>query len=91
VLAGDGTVGAEAHPVSTGNLVVFGPGDSFTFTAGTSALELYLLGGQPIREPVAQYGPFVMNTRAELQQAFDDFQAGRLGTVPPDGLRPYRG
>ena len=91
VLAGDGTVGAEAHPVSTGNLVVFGPGDSFTFTAGTSALELYLLGGQPIREPVAQYGPFVMNTRAELQQAFDDFQAGRLGTVPADGLRPFRG
>ena len=91
VLAGDGTVGAESHPVSTGNLVVFGPGDSFTFTAGNSALELYLLGGQPIREPVAQYGPFVMNTRAELQQAFDDFQAGRLGTVPPDGLRPYRG
>ena len=53
VLAGDGTVGAEAHPVSTGNLVVFGPGDSFTFTAGTSTLELYLLVGHQIREQVA--------------------------------------
>jgi hypothetical protein len=49
---------------------------------GTGALELYLLGGRPIREPVAHYGPFVMNTREELIQAFEDYQAGRLGTIP---------
>jgi redox-sensitive bicupin YhaK (pirin superfamily) len=91
VLSGSGTVGAEQRPVATGQLVVFGAGDTVTFTAGGSQpLDVLLLGGRPIREPVATYGPFVMNTRDELVQAFDDFQAGRLGTIPADGLHPYR-
>ena len=93
VLAGSGTVGAAvpAHPVDVGQLVVFGAGDAITLTGHHSrTLEVLLLGGRPIREPVATYGPFVMNTRAELQQAMDDFRAGRLGTIPANGLRPYR-
>ncbi len=91
VLAGQGTVGSDKRPVTMGQLVVFGDGDTFIVDAtGAEPLEVLLLGGQPIREPVAAYGPFVMNTRAELVQAVDDFNAGRLGTIPQDGLRPYR-
>lgn len=48
----------------------------------TSALEVVLLGGLPIREPIAHYGPFVMHTRDEILQAIDDFNAGRMGTIP---------
>jgi redox-sensitive bicupin YhaK (pirin superfamily) len=88
VLAGSGTVGRDRRPVRTGQLATFGPGDALTFAAGrhsdgpSESLEVLVLGGQPIREPVAAYGPFVMNTRAELVKAFEDFQAGRLGTIP---------
>jgi redox-sensitive bicupin YhaK (pirin superfamily) len=90
-LSGAGSVGGERRPFGSGQLAVFGPGDTVTLEGDPSrALEVLLLGGQPIGEPVAAYGPFVMNTRAELVQAVEDFQAGRLGTVPADGLRPYR-
>jgi quercetin 2,3-dioxygenase len=92
VLAGDGTAGPEGQPLHSGQLVVHGPGDAMVLTADQvqesrhAALEVLILGGQPIREPVAAHGPFVMNTRAELVQAFEDYQAGRLGTIPTDHI-----
>ena len=91
-LAGRGSAGEEAAPLATGQLALFGSGDTVTLTAAADeTLDVLLLGGEPIREPVVQYGPFVMNTKAEIQQAFDDFQRGKLGTVPPNGLKPFTG
>ncbi|MFC7446729.1 pirin family protein [Rhodococcus daqingensis] len=88
VLAGEGMVGAERRPVRMGQTTVFGRGDTLTVAAAdtqdsrTESLEVFILGGKPIREPVAMAGPFVMNTKAEVIQAFEDFQAGRLGSIP---------
>ncbi|MBT2394787.1 pirin family protein [Streptomyces sp. ISL-100] len=88
VLAGRGAVGTDRRPVHKGQTAVFGDGGSLTVRAdehqdsNTPDLEVVLLGGQPIREPMAHYGPFVMNTQEELKIAFEDFQRGRLGTIP---------
>ena len=90
VMSGRGTVGPDRASIRPGQLAVLGSGDVIAVEADaeqdqhTPVLEVLVLGGSPIREPVAAYGPFVMNTRAELQQAFDDFNAGRLGRVPAE-------
>jgi hypothetical protein len=87
-LAGDGTVGTERRPLTAGQLAVYGAGGAITLAANgrqdsrNTGLDVFILGGQPIREPVAMYGPFVMNTKAEVVQAFEDYQAGRLGSIP---------
>jgi quercetin 2,3-dioxygenase len=93
VLAGRGTVGSARQPIHSGQLGVFGTGGHLVLgTQDTTQdsvapnLDVLVLGGRPIREPVAQYGPFVMNTRAELAQAFDDYQAGRMGQIPAEHL-----
>ena len=88
VLAGSGTVGEAAVPIQTGQLAVFGPGNTISIGASkvqesrSPNLDVLILGGSPIREPVAWAGPFVMNTREEVMQAFADYQAGRLGSIP---------
>jgi redox-sensitive bicupin YhaK (pirin superfamily) len=95
VMSGSGRVGPDDDALSAGQLAVFGAGDEIRVTAddrqspNSPALEAIILGGQPIREPVAWYGPFVMNTKAELEQAMDDYRAGRLGVIPPGALMPH--
>ena len=89
-LAGTGSVGVERAPLRTGRLAVLGGGTAVTVHADavqesrSPQLEILLLGGRPIGEPVAWQGPFVMNTHAELAQAFADYRSGRLGTVPAE-------
>jgi hypothetical protein len=92
VLSGQGFAGPERRPVGSGQLAVFDRGDTVVLAAGPTqesrspALDVLLLGGRPIGETVAWYGPFVMNTQAELARAFEDFRAGRMGTIPPDHI-----
>ncbi len=104
VMAGFGTVGgptlatptAEAHPIRTGQLTVFGPGDAIAVSAlpareqesRSPNLDVLILGGRPIGEPVAWMGPFVMNTREELVEAVRDYHAGRLGAIPAIEIAP---
>ncbi|MBI3224106.1 MAG: pirin family protein [Mycolicibacterium cosmeticum] len=96
VLSGHGSVGPAGLPIQQGQLAVLGAGDRITVAAdGTQdshrpAMEVLLLGGKPIREPVFHYGPFVMNSKSEVIEALEDFNAGRFGSVPPNALKPYR-
>jgi redox-sensitive bicupin YhaK (pirin superfamily) len=89
VLSGRGAVGPAAHPIHQGQLAVLGPGDRITVSAD-SRLDVLLLGGKPIREPVFQYGPFVMNTKMEVIEALEDYNKGKFGEIPPDALMPHR-
>ena len=92
VLSGSGSVGIDSAPVRTGQLVVLGPGDTVTVRgtrpgdrhaeSRTPDLDVVVLGGLPIREPIAMYGPFVINPPQEVLDALTDAQAGRLGSIP---------
>jgi redox-sensitive bicupin YhaK (pirin superfamily) len=88
VLSGRGTVGTEQRPIRTGQTAAMGAGDYLTVAADRTQegrspkMEVIVVGGQPIREPLAWAGPFVMNTKAEVLQAYQDFQRGSFGQVP---------
>jgi quercetin 2,3-dioxygenase len=96
-LSGTGAVGPLSHPLVGGQLAVLGAGDHVVVEAApgqsvaSPTLEVLLLGGVPLREPVVQYGPFVMNTRAEIIQALEDYQSGRFGVIPEGAIMPHRG
>jgi hypothetical protein len=96
-LSGRGSVGAYGQPINSGQLAVLGSGDHITLEAAPSqsvaspALDVLLLGGVPLREPVFAYGPFVMNTKAEVIQAIEDYQRGRLGVIPEGAIMPHHG
>jgi redox-sensitive bicupin YhaK (pirin superfamily) len=92
---GEGEMGGTVAPIVTGGLAVFGAGDRLVISADAvqeakyPELEILLLGGQPIKETVVAYGPFVMNTKEEVVQALEDFNYGRFGQIPEDALQPF--
>jgi hypothetical protein len=81
VLSGTGRFGDGAE-AGEAKLVVFARDEGDVVIAATTDLEVLVLTGEPLREPLFRYGPFVMNTRDEIVDAFDDYQAGRMGAIP---------
>jgi redox-sensitive bicupin YhaK (pirin superfamily) len=84
VYEGAGSIAGEATPSQSGTFAMLGAGDSVALSCAAGAtvpLRALVLGGAPIGEPIARYGPFVMNTEAEIRQAVDDFRSGRFGDI----------
>jgi redox-sensitive bicupin YhaK (pirin superfamily) len=86
VLSGEGRFGKGAARGGEGDCVIYGTGAGDVVIKAVSRLDVLLIGGEPLKEPVARYGPFVMNTKTEIVQAFEDFEAGRMGKIPADVL-----
>ena len=96
VLTGSGKVGALGNPIRTGQMAVMSDGEVIRIRADETQdprhenLEIFLIGGLPLREQVFQYGPFVMSTKEEVIQAMEDYQKGRFGHIPVDAIMPHR-
>jgi redox-sensitive bicupin YhaK (pirin superfamily) len=86
-LSGAGTVGPDGQHLVSGQLAVLDAGDLITIGA-TDGLDVMVLGGVPIREPIVWGGPFVLNSREEVHKAFDDYEAGRFGRIPDGAQEP---
>jgi redox-sensitive bicupin YhaK (pirin superfamily) len=78
VYQGDAKIGAASTGIARGELALLTQGASLPVTAGAAGARLIVVAARPLKEPVARYGPFVMNTPEEIRQAFEDYQAGRL-------------
>jgi redox-sensitive bicupin YhaK (pirin superfamily) len=74
----EGTIKVNQDAINTHTLTVFTEGDSVKLSGGSAGARLIFVAGQPIGEPIVQYGPFVMNTRSEIEAAFHDYQSGTL-------------
>jgi redox-sensitive bicupin YhaK (pirin superfamily) len=87
VFSGEGQFGPDGKAATEHQMVMFGgDGDAVSIAAPESAnepLQVLLIAGAPLREPVARYGPFVMNTKEEIMKAFEDYRDGRMGEIAP--------
>ena len=85
VVEGEGLFGSEGERVEDGQMVLFAPdGEKVTIENPADAkgmLDVLLIAGVPLNEPIARYGPFVMNTEGEIREAIEDYQQGRMGTI----------
>jgi hypothetical protein len=81
VFEGSALVGNEGKEIKDGQLAMFGEGDAVRLRGAAGGGRLLLLAGVPIKEPVARYGPFVMNTQDEIVQAVRDYQSGKMGEI----------
>jgi quercetin 2,3-dioxygenase len=81
VFQGSALLGNEGKEIKDGQLALLGAGDAVRFRGAAGGGRLLLLAGVPIKEPVARYGPFVMNTQEEIVQAVRDYQSGKMGEI----------
>jgi len=86
IVDGEGLFGAERERAKDGQMVLFAQdGDEVRIeNPGNTTLDILLIGGMALNEPIARYGPFVMNTEGEIRQAFEDFRLGRMGEITVD-------